>query len=211
MPARFGFSRPIPPYLSTALGASESTLLEITSAYSVFPNQGVRMEPYFILKVTDRDGRVLEENRPEAHNAIRADTAYVMTSLLRGVVQRGTALRAARVDWPLAGKTGTVDEYTDAWFVGFDPEISVGVWIGFNEKKPLFEGADGATVALPVWLEFMQARIAAKEEQPSFSPPGNIVVLTVDRESGLPIAPEAPTAIRETFVAGTEPGTAFPR
>ena len=209
--ARFGFSRPIPPYLSTALGASESTLLEITSAYSVFPNQGVRMEPYFILKVTDRDGRVLEENRPETHNAIRADTAYVMTSLLRGVVQRGTALRAARVDWPLAGKTGTVDEYTDAWFVGFDPEISVGVWIGFNEKKPLFEGADGATVALPVWLEFMQARIAAKEEQPSFSPPGNIVVLTVDRESGLPIAPEAPTAIRETFVAGTEPGAAFPR
>ena len=209
--ARFGFSRPIPPYLSTALGASESTLLEVTSAYSVFPNQGVRMEPYFILKVTDRDGHVLEENRPEAHSAIRADTAYVMTSLLRGVVEHGTAVRAAPVDWPLAGKTGTVDDYTDGWFVGFDPEISVGVWIGFNQKKTLFEGADGATIALPVWLEFMQARIATREEQPAFSPPGNIVVLTVDRASGQPIAPGAPNAIRETFVAGTEPGAAFPR
>ena len=209
--ARFGFRREIPPFLSAALGAAETTLLEITSAYSVFPNQGVRMEPYFVLSVTDRDGRVLEENRPEAHDAIRADTAYVMTSLLRGVVQRGTAQRAASIDWPLAGKTGTVDEYTDAWFVGFDPEISVGVWIGFDQKKTLFEGAEGATAALPVWLEFMQSYLADKEEPPSFSPPGNIVILTVDRESGLPVDAAAPAAILETFVAGTEPGATFLR
>src|SRR4030095_11134569 len=114
-----------PPYLSLALGSSEQTLVQMTSAYSAFANRGVRMAPYGVISITDREGNVLEENRPEPHEAIRADTAFVMTNLLRGVVQRGTAQAAASLDWPLGGKTGTMDEYTDAWIIGVCPQDTV--------------------------------------------------------------------------------------
>ncbi len=140
--ARFGLPPNMPPYLSLALGSVEETLWDMTSAYTAFPNQGVRMRPYSVVSIADREGNVLEENRPEPHEAIRADTAFVMTNLLRGVVQRGTAAAAASLDWPLAGKTGTMDEYTDAWFIGFDPNITVGVWVGYDEKKPLGQQRD---------------------------------------------------------------------
>ena len=110
-----------------------------------FPRQGVHMTPYEVLRVLDRQGNVLEENRPRAQDAIRADTAFVMTSLLRGVATRGTAASAAALDWPVAGKTGTMDDYTDAWFIGFDPEITIGVWMGFDEKKSLGRGETGTT------------------------------------------------------------------
>ena len=125
---RFGLKAKLEPYLSLALGAADLTLLDMTSAYSAFPNGGVRMQPYSILKISDRDGNQLEEGRAEPEDAIRADTAFVMTNLLRGVVQRGTAGSAAKLGWPLGGKTGTTDDYGDAWFIGFDPDITVGVW-----------------------------------------------------------------------------------
>ena len=136
---RFGFEEDFPPYLPIALGAGDATLLEVTSAYTTFPNQGVRMKPFMVLSVKDRDGNLLEENRPEPSDVIRADTAYVMTSLLRGVLLRGTGISAAGFasQWPLAGKTGTVDENTDAWFIGYDPFITVGVWVGNDEKKSM--------------------------------------------------------------------------
>ena len=122
---RFGLQGPMEPYLPIALGAAEASLLELTAAYAAFPNQGVLMKPYQILKVVDRQGNLLEENRPQPREAIRADTAYVMTSLLRGVVQRGTGAAAAALEWPLGGKTGTTDDYTDAWFTGFDPDLTI--------------------------------------------------------------------------------------
>jgi penicillin-binding protein 1A len=208
---RFGFETPMPPYLSVALGSAEATLLEVTSAYSVFPNQGVRMRPYQILRIRDRDGNVLEENRPEPHDAIRADSAYVMTNLLRGVVQRGTGARAAALNWPLGGKTGTVDDYTDAWFVGFDPEITVGVWVGRDEKKPIGPKESGSQAALPIWIEFMKAHVEGREEAPEFPPPGNIIFLAVDRQTGDLSDRSNPQAITEAFISGTQPGTLFPR
>jgi penicillin-binding protein 1A len=211
--SRFGFVSPFPPYLSLALGASESTLLEITSAYTVFPNQGVRMRPFAMARVTDRDGNVLEENRAEPIDTLRVDTAYVMTNLLRGVIARGTGVRAARIDWPLAGKTGTVDDYTDGWFVGFDPNITVGVWVGHDEKKPLGTGEDGARSALPIWIAFMQAHIARQQatEPPPFAAPGNIIFLTVDRLTGNVVNDAfRPGTIEEAFIAGTQPGVGFP-
>ena len=119
---KFGFAQEFRPFLSMALGAQEVTLMEITSAFSAFPNHGIRMEPYLAQAITDREGALLEERRPQPKDAIRADTAYVMTNLLQGVVQRGTAAAAQSLNWPLAGKTGTVDDNTDAWFIGFDPE-----------------------------------------------------------------------------------------
>ena len=147
---RLGFTSEIPPFLSVALGSSEHTLMEVTSAYSVFPNRGTRMLPYQIERIVDRTESVLEEGRPVPEDAIPPDTAYIMVSLLRGVVQRGTGRGLLRLGWPVGGKTGTMDEYTDAWFVGFDPDISVGVWVGHDEKKTLGDGEEGAKVAVPI-------------------------------------------------------------
>jgi penicillin-binding protein 1A len=196
---RFGLGD-YPPYLSTALGASEATLVQMTSAYSAFVNRGVRMTPYGVLTITDRDGNVLEENRPEPHEAIRADTAFVMTNLLRGVVQRGTAAAATSLDWPLGGKTGTMDEYTDAWFIGFDPTITVGVWVGYDEKKPLGSGETGASAALPIWMDVMRAYIDGRDRKnpPQFEAPGNIVYVTLD------------SGVTEAFINGTQPQVAAP-
>jgi penicillin-binding protein 1A len=207
---RFGLQAKLEPYLSLALGAADITLSEMTSAYSVYPNGGVRMEPYGILKIADRDGSVLEESHPEPHDAIRADTAFVMTSLLRGVVQRGTAQSAASLGWPLGGKTGTTDDYGDAWFVGFDPDITVGVWVGYDERKTIGPSETGAQAALPIWIEFMKAYIATRDKNnpPEFVPPGNIVFLAVDQHSGTPSGEGG--GINEAFISGTQPGTDFP-
>ncbi|MGV3517563.1 penicillin-binding protein 1A [Luteitalea sp.] len=195
---KLGFTSTIPPYLSSALGAGEATLMEITSAFSLFPNQGVRMTPYQILRVTDREGNALEENRPVPTEAIRADTAYVMTTLLRGVVQHGTAARAAALQWPLGGKTGTTDDFTDAWFIGFDPDITIGVWVGFDTKRPIGQGQSGSVAALPIWIDVMQHWIDRQRKAgkgvPEFPAPGNIVFTTND------------TGQQDAFIAGTEPG-----
>jgi len=204
---RLGLQSPIPPFLAVALGAAEATLYEMTSAYSVFPNQGVRMRPYAIAKVSDREGNVLEENRPEPKEAIRADTAFVMTNLLRGVVQRGTAAKAAALNWPLGGKTGTTDDYTDAWFVGFDPDITVGVWVGLDQKKPIGSNMTGAEAALPIWIDIMKAWIGDRKDAPSFTPPGNIIFVNVDKATGSAADPSTPGTISEAFIAGTQPGS----
>jgi penicillin-binding protein 1A len=201
---RLGLHSPIPPYLPVALGAAEASLTEMTSAFAVFPNQGVHMQPYSVLKVRDREGNVLEENRPEPKDAIRADTAYVMTNLLRGVVQRGTATRAAALNWPIGGKTGTTDDYTDAWFIGFDPDITIGVWIGLDQKKPIGHNVTGSEGALPIWVDVMKAWIGDRTQPPKFEPPGNIVFVSVDKAGTA--AEGADGAISEAFIAGTQPG-----
>ena len=206
---RFGFEGPMEPYLSTGARAAEASLLEVTAAYSVFPNQGVLMKPYEILKIVDRQGNLLEENRPQPREAIRADTAFVMTNLMRGVVARGTGAAAAALDWPLGGKTGTTNDYTDAWFTGFDPNITVGVWVGHDDKKPLGPAETGAVAALPIWIEFMKAYIdgaATGRIRRCSSAPGNIVFVSVDRATGQPVADDRPGAISEAFIAGTQPG-----
>lgn len=205
---RFGFSLEFRPFLSMALGAQEATLLETTSAYSAFANHGIRMEPFYAQKVTDREGSLLEERRPQPRDAIRADTAYVINSLLQGVIQRGTGEPARSLKWPLAGKTGTVDDFTDAWFVGFDPNITVGVWVGHDEKKPLGPGEQGARAALPTWMEFMKGYIdlyGDREHPPSFDAPGNIVFVPVNEATG-EIADEGTVrVINEVFISGTQP------
>jgi penicillin-binding protein 1A len=206
---RFGFQGPMEPYLSLALGSAEASLLEVTAAYSVFPNQGVLMKPYQILKIVDRQGNLLEENRPQPREAIRADTAYVMTSLMRGVVQRGTGAAAAALEWPLGGKTGTTNDFTDAWFTGFDPNLTAGVWVGHDDKKPLGPSETGAMAALPIWIDFMKVYIdkrGDRQNPPTFEAPGNIVFVNIDRASGQPLPGDSPGAISEAFIAGTQPG-----
>jgi penicillin-binding protein 1A len=137
---------------------------------------------------------------------IRADTAFMMTSLLEGVVRRGTAEAASSIEWPLAGKTGTVDDNTDAWFVGFDPEITVGVWTGLDAKKTMGANETGAVAALPIWIDFMKAYVGTRTDPPAFVAPENIVFLPVDRATGAVVPSQTPGAITETFIAGTQPG-----
>lgn len=202
---RFGLTAPLPPYLPVAIGAGDESLIEMTAAYSVFPNQGVLMKPYSVLKVTDREGNLLEENHPDPHDAIRADTAYVMLNLLRGVVERGTGVKAAALNWPIAGKTGTTEDFGDAWFIGFDPDLTLGVWVGYDQKRPLGPGMAGAEAALPIWIDIFKAWIDDRKEQPKFEAPGNIVFVNVDRNTGAPT--DEPGALSEAFIAGTQPGS----
>ena len=158
----------------------------MTSAYSAFPNQGVRMAPLLILEVTDRDGN---DARAASRRAARGDSRRHRLhhdEPAAGVVKHGTArASAATLNWPLGGKTGTTDDYTDAWFIGFDPDITIGVWLGFDQKKPIGDNATGTPAALPIWKEIMAAWVdappqGAARRRPIFERPGNIVVVVND-------------------------------
>jgi penicillin-binding protein 1A len=162
---RFGITSQIPPYLPVALGAADMTLFEQTSAFSAFPNDGVRVVPRMIRKVLDYEGHVLEENYPEVSDAISPRTARIMTSLLQEVVRHGTAAKAAKLGPAIAGKTGTTNDFTDAWFVGFSPSITCGVWVGFDEKKTLGKKETGGEAALPIWIDFMKVALRGHEDE----------------------------------------------
>lgn len=201
---RLGLTGELPPYLPIALGAGEATLIDTVTAFAAFANQGLRMRPFFIRRIEDRDGNLIEETRPRATDAIRADTAYIVTSLLQGVVERGTATRARRLNRPIAGKTGTTNDFTDAWFVGYEPALAAGVWVGFDEKiNSLGRGGDGSRAALPIWMDFWKDATAEMPVE-EFPIPGNIVFVPVDG-TGRPGAPGSPGVRMETFVSGTEP------
>jgi penicillin-binding protein 1A len=190
---RFGITAKLPPYLPVALGAAEITLMEQTSAYSVFPNDGVRVLPRYITRVTDYEGRVLEEDFPEVKDVISERTARIMTSMLREVVLHGTGIAAARLPFPVAGKTGTTNDFTDAWFMGFSPTMTCGVWVGYDEKKSLGSKETGARAALPSWMNFMTVAMAGKDPGDFQAPPQgpHAVSQKVDTPDAAPATEEA--------------------
>jgi penicillin-binding protein 1A len=190
---RFGVTSNLPPYLPVALGAAEVTLFEQTSAFSVFPNDGVRIVPRYINKVEDYEGRVLEEDYPEVKDVVSAQTARIMTSMLREVVLHGTAIAANSMKYPIAGKTGTTNDFTDAWFIGFSPSTTAGVWIGYDEKKSLGAKETGARAALPIWMDFMKVALAGKDAGEFQAPPQlppNALANKVDTPDTAPAAEE---------------------
>jgi len=189
---RFGITAKLPPYLPVALGAAEITLMEQTSAYSVFPNDGVRVTPRYITRVTDYEGRVLEEDFPDVKDVISQRTARIMTSMLREVVLHGTGIAASKLPFPVAGKTGTTNDFTDAWFVGFSPTMSCGVWVGYDEKKSLGAKETGAHAALPIWMNFMTVAMTGKDAG-DFQPPpvAPHAAQKVDTPDAAPAAEEA--------------------
>jgi len=157
MAKRFGISTSLPPYLPLVLGAADMKLIEHTSAFTVFPNDGIRIDPHMIRRVTSYDGALLEEAHPEVHDVISPDVARTMTAMLEEVVQFGTGIAAKALKRPAGGKTGTTQDYTDAWFMGFTPQITAGVWVGYDDKQiSLGKKETGARAALPIWLQFMQ-------------------------------------------------------
>ncbi len=154
---KFGITSPLPPYLPLALGAADLTLLEHTSAFTTFPDDGLHIDPHFIRRVTSYDGALLEEPRPRVTDVIPPDVARTMVAMLEDVVQFGTGIRAKELGRPSGGKTGTTNDFTDAWYLGFTPQVTTGVWVGFDDKRvSLGKGETGAHAALPIWLEFMQ-------------------------------------------------------
>ncbi len=168
---KFGITSPMPAYLPVALGAADITLIEQTAAFTTFPDDGVRVVPRYIRKVTDYDGRVLEENYPDVKEVVSPRTARIMVSMLREVIQHGTGYAASKLNHPLGGKTGTTNDFTDAWFVGFSPSITCGVWVGFDEKKTLGNKETGAAAALPIWMDFMRVALQGRESEDFAAPP----------------------------------------
>jgi len=156
MAKRFGITTPLPPYLPLALGAADMKLVEHVSAFTVYPNDGIRIDPHMIRRVTSYDGALLEEAHPEVHDVLAPDTARTMTAMLMDVVQFGTAIKAKHIGRPAGGKTGTTQDFTDAWFLGFTAQITAGVWVGFDDKQiSLGKRETGAQAALPIWMEFI--------------------------------------------------------
>jgi penicillin-binding protein 1A len=158
---RFGLTSPLPPYLPLALGAADLNLLEHTSAFTVFPGDGIRVDPHMIRRVTTYDGALLEQAHPAVHDVIPSDVARTMVAMLEEVVQFGTGQGARALGRPSAGKTGTTNDFTDAWYLGFVPQITAGVWVGYDDKQvSLGKHETGAVAALPIWLQFMQGATA---------------------------------------------------
>ncbi|MDE2925524.1 MAG: PBP1A family penicillin-binding protein [Acidobacteriota bacterium] len=156
---RFGIQRDIPLYLPTALGAGEVTLEEITSAFSAFPNGGVRVHPYYIDRVEDANGVLLERHETSVDEVVKRGTAEALVDLLRNAVLTGTGRKARSLPIPVAGKTGTTNDCTDSWFVGFSKLLTAGVWVGHDTKVSMGERVYGSTLALPIWIEFMKATV----------------------------------------------------
>ena len=165
MVRRLGLPNPMAPFLPSALGATEEPLIAMASAYSTFPNGGVRVEPTRILKIVDRDGKVIGDAQPKSYKVMSEYVALTMVELMREVVKSGTARAASGLGGAeIAGKTGTVNDFTDAWFIGYTPSVTCGVWIGYSEKKSLGHGASGASAALPFWMDFMRRYLKDKPQ-----------------------------------------------
>ncbi len=205
-----GITHKIPPFYSIALGSIDLTLLEMTNAFNTIANQGVRLKPYLITRIEDQQGRIIEEHHPEPQLAIRPQTAYILTSMMQSVVNEGTAttIRALGFTGPAAGKTGTTDDYTDAWFIGFTPTLTCGIWIGYDQKKTIFRGATGGVIAAPVWGELMKQIYT--DTISTFPVPPDIVTRPICEQSGKLATPFCPRARYEVFISGTEPTTICP-
>jgi penicillin-binding protein 1A len=162
---RFGVTSNIPVFLPVAIGSADITLAEQVSAYSVFPNDGIRIEPRYIRKVTQADGLPLDAAPSQVSEVISVETARTMMQFLQAVVRYGTGASASQLKHPLGGKTGTTNDFTDAWFIGFSPSITCGTWIGFDDRESLGEKETGARAALPMWMDFMRAAIATKPDE----------------------------------------------
>ena len=214
---KFGLTTPIYPYLSLALGAPDVKMIELVSAYTAFANKGVRINPYFITRIEDKEGNILEETKVESEEVISPQVAYMMTYMMEGVIERGTAWPAAFLekDKALAGKTGTTNDYTDAWFIGFSPSLCAGVWVGHDEKVSIGERQSGMVAALPIWTEFFQKVIEEEKKEAEekgddfvreeFEVPPNLSFVEIDRKTGLLATPICIFTLKETFLPGTEP------
>src|SRR5881296_1669046 len=200
---RLGIASPLDINLSLALGTSDLSLLELTSAYGVLANQGVWMPPVTIRYVTDAQGKLLEEHVPEGRESLAPETAYVITHMLRGVVERGTGQGAKALGRPVAAKTGTTNDYSNAWFIGFTPRLATGVWVGYDRPRSLGRDETGSRVAVPIWVGYM-GKVLGDSPKEDFPVPDRVVSMLVDEDPSGECLRPVPMA----FVKGTESGVA---
>jgi penicillin-binding protein 1A len=196
---RLGVESPLGENLSLALGTSELSLLELTSAYGTLANRGAWIRPTVIRYVLDAHGKLLEENIPEARQAVSPEVAYVATQMLRGTIDRGTGVAARALGRPAAAKTGTTNDYSNAWFIGFTPQLATGVWVGYDRPRSLGKDETGSRVAVPIWTTFMSSALAGQPAE-DFPIPERVVLVPVDLERG-----ECARPALMAFVMGSEP------
>jgi membrane peptidoglycan carboxypeptidase len=198
-----GIAEALPNQLPIALGAGDTTLLELTSAYEVFANAGVGNPPYAIEAVLDGQGKVVYQHAPSPKQVASPAVAYLVTGALREVMKFGTAAssRALGVNFPAAGKTGTTEDYRDAYFIGYTPNLVCGTWVGFDNPSSI--GLTGAQAALPAWVSFMKAKVG--ESSPDFRVPEGVVMATIDPQSGGLATPACPRRVSLPFLPGTAP------
>lgn len=201
---KFGIRNQLNPYLSLALGSSDITLYELASVYAVFANHGVRVGPVSIRMITDSSGQVIYANDTLPEQLMKPETAFLITNLLRGVIEHGTAWKARELGRPAAGKTGTTNNYRDAWFVGYTPSLLAGVWVGYDDHRTIGTKETGAKAALPIWIDFMKSAHANADPE-DFSVPEGIIFKNIDPRSGLLSTETCKQSIREAFIVGTEP------
>src|SRR5256885_108740 len=201
-----GITSPLANDLTLALGSSGVTLQELTAAYGTFFNQGIRLEPYPIESVLDSNGQVLEMHVPDPRSVMTKESAYLITNMMKDVVQRGTGQAAKEMGRPLAGKTGTTNDFTDAWFVGGAPNLVTGVWVGFDEIRTLGDKETGARAALPIWMIYMKTALESLPVMP-FTMPDGIVAVRIDPATGLLAAEGSDQGTVEVYLKGTEPTT----
>jgi penicillin-binding protein 1A len=206
--ARFGYDlgleSNLAPNLSLALGTSEVTLLDLTAAYAVFPNRGSRIKPFGVMEVIDPKGRIIWSVKPQKKVAMSRAGAAIMTNMLEGVIQAGTGKQARVIQQPIAGKTGTTNDYKDALFIGFSPSIAAGVWVGQDAFSTLGAWETGAKAALPIWIEFMQ-NTPTKIPFQYFDIPDNVVKVRMNPLTGRLAPDDSSDAVSALFKQGTEP------
>ena len=202
---KFGIESELKPYMTISLGVFEVSLSEMVATYTVFPNLGLRVKPFFIKTIRDQNN-IIEENMPERKQVLERESAYVMNYLMQGVVQSGTAQAAKRLEAPIGGKTGTTDEFTNAWFIGFSPSVTVGVWIGCDEaKNSLGRGETGGKAACPIFISFMEKYLEKYPEVQEFRRPAGIIMVKIDKYTGKIWTEDCFHPFWEAFLPGTEP------
>ncbi|OGR26193.1 MAG: penicillin-binding protein [Desulfobacterales bacterium RIFOXYA12_FULL_46_15] len=201
---KLGITSEIGRNLSIALGSSGVSLLELVNVYSVFSNLGYSIEPVFITKIEDRNGKLLESAQLIRKKVIDMDTAYIMTSILESVIKTGTGKKILALNRPAAGKTGTTNNLYDAWFVGYTPRYTTGVWVGLDQEAPLGKDETGSKAAAPIWLNYMKKALEGKPVR-SFTVPEGIVFARIDAKTGLLPASNSQETIFECFKEGTVP------
>jgi penicillin-binding protein 1A len=201
---KLGIRSPLSHYLPLALGSSSLTLAELTSAYAVFANHGIKLGPISILSITDSTGQVLFMNDALPEQVMKPEAAYLTTYLLEGVILQGTGWKARDLGRPAAGKTGTTNDYRDAWFIGYTPNLVAGVWVGYDDQQSIGPKETGARAALPIWLDFMKKATAERTAE-DFSVPDDVVFRQTDPRTGLLSTDKCSQSIREAYLPGTEP------
>ena len=199
-----GIKSPLQPVLSIGLGTEQVNLLELTGAYATFPNGGIHPEPYAITRIEDKNGRVVEDFSPQSEVALSAQTAYLMTDVLRAVVTSGTGIRATELGRPAAGKTGTNQAARDLWFIGFTPDLVTGAWMGYDNFETLGKNFTASTKVLPWWTAFMKKALEGTPAHNFVVPPG-IVFAKIDKQTGYLALPSCPKVVLAAFRKGTEP------